>query len=76
MNHLLLWAGQRPVLSTLLFLLLVSMCAMLFLWRKDAEYFTSSSGDSPEEHVVKRRLFHGAKFLAIGIAIASIFIKF
>jgi hypothetical protein len=76
MNHLLFWAGQRPVISTLLLLLLVSMCAMLFLWRKDAEYFTSLSGDCPDEYVVKRRLFHGAKFLAIGISIGSIFIEF
>lgn len=76
MNYLLLWAGQRPVISTLLLLLVVTMCAMLFLWRKDAEHLTSSSNECPEEHVIKRRLFQGAKFLAIALALTSIFAKF
>lgn len=76
MNHLLLWANQRPVISSLILLLLVTMFALLFLWRKDAEHFTSSSSECPGEHVVKRRLFQGAKFLAIALAITSIFVKF
>jgi hypothetical protein len=76
MNYLFVWAAQRPITSTLLLLSVVSMCAMLFLWRRHAEYLTSPKEDCPPEHLLKRRLFNGLKIFAIVLALISIAVKF
>jgi len=76
MHYMHVWMVQRPVTAILVFGLILAMCIMLIVWRKDAEYLTFSKDMCPDEHLMKHFLFNGAKFSVIGLSLVSVLVKF
>ena len=76
MDRLTLWATSRPITASSIALLLVLMCGLLLVRRKNAAHLIMARPDCPPTLRLERDLFNAAKWLVIALALISLVTKF